>query len=149
MSVAMNLLADSEDAGVAFVGLGVEAGLAREGAQRAFGGFAGHLPLAVFLGDVGVVGDRDDLDHRVQVAVVVQAGGLALEGDLALWLIAGAADVVSAAAGDDVACGHLVLRECAGLVGADHGDGTECLDRGELAGDGVAMGHALHAERET
>ena len=97
---------------------------------------------------MGVVGDRDDLDHRVQVAVVVQAGGLALEGDLALGLIAGAADVVSAATGDDEACGHLVLRERAGLVGADHGDGTECLDRGELAGDGVAMGHALHAERE-
>ncbi len=63
-------------------------------------------------------------------------------------IVARAGDVVALAAGVDLAHGHLVLRERAGLVGADDGGGAERLDRGELADDGAALGHPLHAERE-
>jgi hypothetical protein len=47
-----------------------------------------------------------------------------------------------------VAGGHFIARERAGLVGTDHRDRAERLDGVELAGDGVAPGHALHAERQ-
>ncbi len=51
-------------------------------------------------------------------------------------------------AGVDLADCHLVLGERAGLVRADDGRRAERLDRGELADDGAALRHALHAERE-
>ncbi len=128
------------------VPVGRESGLVRQCAQRAFGRFAGHSPLAAVLGDVGVVGDGDDFDQRVQVRVPGQFDQLPVERDLALRRVAGAADQVVAGAGDDVAGGHLVLGQRAGLVRADDGHRTQRFDRGELAGDRVAAGHTLHAE---
>ena len=43
---------------------------------------------------------------------------------------------------------RLVGRQRAGLVGADHRRAAERLDGGQLAHDGVAPGHAVHAERK-
>ena len=41
---------------------------------------------------------------------------------------------------------HLVLRQRAGLVGADRRGGTQRLDRGEFADQRVALDHLAHAE---
>ena len=42
--------------------------------------------------------------------------------------------------------GHLVSRERAGLVRADHRGAAERFDGGQLADDGAAPGHARHAD---
>ena len=44
--------------------------------------------------------------------------------------------------------GHLVARERAGLIRADHRSGAERFYGRELFDDGVMLGHTLHAERE-
>ena len=90
-------------------------------------------------------------DGREQIAQRPVGGVDALVDrveDRAAGVVAGAGHLVARAARVDHAYGHLVLRERAGLVGADDGRGAERLDRGELAHDGAALGHALHAEGE-
>ena len=43
---------------------------------------------------------------------------------------------------------HAVQRERARLVGADDGDGTQRLDRRQLADKRLSLQHALRAERQ-
>ena len=43
---------------------------------------------------------------------------------------------------------HLVAGQRAGLVGADHRDRAQRLDRRQAADDGVAPRHGLHADRQ-
>ena len=52
----------------------------------------------------------------------------------------------AAARGDDLAHGHLVLGERAGLVGRDDRRRAERLDGAEMAHDGVPPRHPLHAD---
>ena len=97
---------------------------------------------------MGIVGDGDDLDQRMQMGVFGQFDELPVERDLTLRRIAAAAYQVVAGTGDDVAGGHLVLGQGAGLVRADDGDRAQRFNRGQAAGDRLALCHALHAKRQ-
>ena len=44
--------------------------------------------------------------------------------------------------------GHPVLGERPGFVGTDHRGAAQRLNRGQLADDGLAFGHAVHANRQ-
>ncbi len=67
---------------------------------------------------------------------------------LALGGVADTRKLGAAAGRHHAAHRHLVARERAGLVGADHRGRAQGLHRRELAHDHVAPGHALHAQRE-
>ena len=49
----------------------------------------------------------------------------------------------------DTGNSHFVLGQCSGLVGPDHGGGTERLDGGEPADQCIAGDHLAHAEGQT
>ena len=68
--------------------------------------------------------------------------------NVALRNVAAAADLDDRVGGGDGAHGHLVAGERAGLVRADHGRGTQRLDRRQLAHDGMGRSHAAHAEAQ-
>ena len=69
-----------------------------------------------------------------------------VQRDVALRRITGAGDGVDPGRGDHVLRGHLIARQRAGLVAADHGDGTKRLDRRQAPDDDLASRHALHAD---
>ncbi|MCG3119204.1 MAG: hypothetical protein ALAOOOJD_01560 [bacterium] len=66
----------------------------------------------------------------------------------AFRLVARPAQTHAPARGNDHAHGHLVLRERAGFVGGDNIRRAERFNCGEMAHDGVALRHALHADGE-
>ena len=124
-------------------------GLARRHHQRPLGGVAKHLPPAVCLAERGVAREhgcpQQPLDADTLGGVLE---GAPLAPQLALGPVAGAGDVGAPARGDRHPNGHLVLREGAGLVGADDGGRTERLHRGQLADDHAPPGHPLRAQGE-
>ena len=75
--------------------------------------------------------------------------GLARDAqDLALGRVALALDRVATADDHELARGHLVERQRAGLVGADRGRRAERLDRAQALDDRALRGERLRAERE-
>ena len=48
----------------------------------------------------------------------------------------------------DLANGHLVGGQCAGLVGADDRGATEGLNRGQRAHNGVLLGHTTSSQSQ-
>ncbi len=117
----------------------VSAGLAREGQQCAL-----HR----------VTLDRPFPAAERQGCVVAQACGAGEANEIALRCygtfrcIALARDGEGALRRLDRRHHHLVAGQRAGLVGADHRDGTDGLDRGQAADDGVAPRHGLNANRQ-
>ena len=123
--------------------------LRRQHIHGSLGGLSDHPPAFIGLFDPRIVGHPGGQHQSFQVGMVREVGCLTgLGRDAAGGLISGALDLVDAVGGDDAACGHLVLGEGSGLVRADGGDRTQGLDRGHLAGDGIALGHLLNAEGE-
>ena len=124
----------------------VVTGLEREDAQRAVGRFADERPAGVrrpgggdflHLRFVGAVGDGGQHAH----GRVVGDG----PGQVAVGGVTGAGDGDRSGGDERFADRHFVLGQGAGLAGADHRHRPEGLHRAELAGDGVAAGHDLHA----
>ena len=122
--------------------------LSAQSPEGPLGGFSGELPAAVLLRDGSVVGHRHDLDEKSQVLRLFEGDLLSSEGDLPLGGVPRAPDFVDTLRGRDVADGHLVLRQGARLVGADHRDGAQGLNRIELPGDGLLTGHPLNSQGE-
>ena len=63
-------------------------------------------------------------------------------------LVARAGHLDDLPVGEDLAHGHLILRERPGLVGADDGDASERLDRGQAADEHLPPDHPLCRQRE-
>src|SRR3989337_1891592 len=97
----------------------------------------------------GIVAEQAAAKELGQGVVAFGRGGAgAVLDDLAAGLVAAAAYVVQAGAGVEAYGHHLVLGQGAGLVGADEAGTAQGLDGGELADEGVAARHALHADGE-
>ena len=123
--------------------------LSRGDEERSLGGIALDLPLAIVLGQLSVVGERPGAEYELRLAVqVAVAHLLPVTGRAADGCIAHATQVDGARRGDDAFGAHLIGRERAGLVGADDGCRAQRLDARQVLDHGVALRHALHAERE-
>jgi hypothetical protein len=128
-------------------GLAVEAYFGRERVEGALGWVALDLPGAVLLEQLRVVAQRGDAAHQREHRFA--AGDVrAVLRDLAGRRIAVSADLILGFGGDGGHHHHLHQSQRAGLVGADARDRAQRLDRRQLADDGVALRHALHADRQ-
>jgi hypothetical protein len=128
------------------LGLAAEAELGRERVERALGRIALDSPGTLLLEQLRVIAQHGHAAHECQHRLVVD--GLVLLPDLAFGRIAVAGDLVRRFGGDGGHHHHFHERERAGLVGADARYRPQGFDRRQLADDGVALGHALHADRE-
>ncbi len=63
-------------------------------------------------------------------------------------LIAGTGDFKHLPGDKDLAHGHFIFGQSAGLIRADDRHAAQSLDRGQPADQGVAFDHPLHAEGE-
>ena len=115
------------------------ADLARKGQKSSLHGIAFDRPLVVPEGERRIVAMGSGGRKALEVA---RWRHLALRG------IAFAGDLECAVGCLDGCHHHLVSRERTGLVGADHGNRTDRLDRRQTAHDRVAPGHCLHAYGE-
>ena len=120
---------------------GVQPRLHRQRHQRALHRVAFGAPALRPLAQRGVVAQKPRLDQRRARRAV---GAV----DRALGGVADALDRALAVGAQQVARDHLVAGQRAGLVGADHRDGAQRLDRGQPADQRVARRHALHADRQ-
>ena len=128
------------------LGLPVHAELGRERIERPLGRIAFHFPGAILLEQLRVVAEHGDAPHEVEHRFL--ARGLSVLLDLALRRIAVTGDLVRRLGGDGGDHHHFHERQRAGLVGADARYRPERLHRRQPPDDGVALGHALHADRE-
>ena len=126
----------------------VAAGFVAGREQCAFGGVADDFPGPVFLDEMGVVAAEEDGRQFQQRRGVRRVRRLALEAHFAVRPVAFAGDFVALAGDVERAHGHFAHRQRAGLVGADDRRRAERFDRGQLAHERAAAGHAQHAERE-
>ena len=102
------------------------------------------------------VAPRRDLQRPHQVGPLLRVDRFAnavrppfdAKVERAARLVARSADVIVGARGDDLAHGHLVAGQCAGLVGADDRDGAQGLDARQPSHQGVAPHQALQADRQ-
>ena len=140
------------DAGKALVHLfGADADLARRHHQRRLGRVALDSPGTLLLFEHGVVRQRAAQQRTAHIGQQDWVGRLlaaAVQQHLPLRCVADAGQFHASAGGDDGAHGHLVLGQRARLVRADDRGRTERLHRRQLAHDGVALDHALHAQRQ-
>ncbi len=123
----------------------VQPGLARGDDERALGRVAVDAPGASILAQHGVVAEQAGAQQLVERRRQHRQR-LAGARDLALRRIAHAADLGVDAAGPQPLHGHLVARQGAGLVRADHRRAAQRLDGRQVADDRVAPGHAVHAD---
>jgi hypothetical protein len=128
--------------------LRIESALERRDDQRALGGISLQHPFAVAVMDLGVVAQQDAPQGLGEHRVLVRAHVLPLQREAPVGRVADAAHLEFGIGGDDGLHRHLVAGERAGLVGADGGDRAQGLHRRQAADDGVARGHALHADGE-
>ena len=115
--------------------VGVEPHLRCQGQQGPFRGIADHFAIP----DAGI----DTQDCRQQDMTQAAAAF-----EIAIGTTAFPANREAAAMTVERPGAHLVERQRSCLVGADDGGAAQRLDGGELPGDGVASGHAMHAERQ-
>ena len=105
------------------------------------------LPLAVVLGELGVVRERaaaqDEAGLVRQSRIGDDVSGLQR---LALGSVADTGEVDGPRGGQDALDRHLVLRQCPGLVRGDDGGGPERLDGVEVLHHGLVAGQTLHAD---
>ena len=87
-----------------------------------------------------------DASHELENGVLRR--GLPVFLDLALGRIAVAGDLIRRLGGHGRHHHHLHQRQRAGLVGADARYRAERFHRREPPDDGIALGHALHADRQ-
>ncbi len=122
----------------------LQPGLARGHQQRALGRVALDAPGTALLAQHRVVAQQPGAQQLFQRRRQ-RRQRLACLADLALRRVAHAAHLGAYASGPQALHRHFVARERAGFVGADHGRAAQGLDRGQVADDGVAPGHAAHA----
>jgi hypothetical protein len=123
-------------------------GLVAQHQQRAFGRVAEHRPLAFFLGQPRVVAQHPGTQRQRQCRMTVGIDDPLAGPELALGRITGAADRHVQPGADHSLHRHLVARQRAGLVGADHRHRTQRFHGRQAAHDRLAFRHALHAQRQ-
>ncbi len=128
----------------------VDAGLERQRQQRALSRVARQLPVPTFPVQAGVVAQRSGFgqgqQHRRFAEQLGRLQVAALASERAVRSVAHPFDVHRAVGQHHLLHRHFVAGEGAGLVGADHGDRAQRLDRRQAADHRVARGHALHAD---
>ena len=120
--------------------LGVDAALGGQRQQCALGGIADQLAVA----DAAVVGQRRSLQQRIER----RGDGSVAGRDRPRRGITLAGHREAPALEGQGARGHLVHRQRAGLVRADHRRAAQRLDGGELLDDRAVLRHAVHADRQ-
>ena len=128
------------------LGLPVHPELGRERIERALGRIALHLPDAFLLEQLRVVAEHRDAPHELEHRVLARRLPVLL--DLALRRVAVAGDLIRRLGGDGRDHHHFHERQRAGLVGADARYRAQRFDRRQAPDDGVALRHALHADRK-
>ena len=91
--------------------------------QRAFSGIADHAIIVVNLFDLGVIANKRAVEQtpkRAPLGNRIQRKCLAILGKFALRPITDAGDLNCLAIDGDLGRHHQILRQCAGLVAADH-----------------------------
>ena len=121
--------------------------LRRRHDQRRLGRIAADLHASVCRAHEPCVGS--ERGGAEQLAQRLRRGDrLTVAEELALGLVAVAGDLQRLPGDPDAADGHLVGRQRAGLVAADHRDAAERLDRRQPANEPVSPRHPLRGERE-
>ena len=126
------------------LGLPFEAKLVAERVESPLGRVAFHLPGAFFLADFRIVTEHRDAPHQPENRVL--ACRRAVFQHLAFGCVALAGDFVGRIGGDGGHHHHLHQGQGSGLVGANPRDRAQGFDRRQPTNDGVALGHALHAD---
>ena len=122
----------------------IDSGFCRERQERSLGRIAREFPRPVLLVDVRLVAERRGARHQRDHPGI--AGRAPVKQNAALGGVAGACDLVKVLRRGQGCDDHFIARERSGLVRADARHRAEGLDRWQPADDGVAPGHALHAE---
>lgn len=124
----------------------IQAGPCCQRHQSTLHGVAFDRPdLAFGMSDMGVVAKRRTCGEVQQLRMQRRLGLLALQAETPLGRIALAIYVEAGPGQHHGTHAHFIARQSAGLVGADDGDRAQCLHRRQIAHDGIACGHALHA----
>jgi hypothetical protein len=125
----------------------LHAELVRERIEGALGRVALDFPSLAVLEDLGVVAQEADAAHQRQ-HLRRGADRVPAFPDLAFGRVAVAGHLVGRIGRHDGSRHHLHQGQRARLVRADARDGAQRLHGRQPANDGVALGHALHADRE-
>ncbi len=123
----------------------VQPGLARRHQQRALGRVAVDLPALVAVPQQRVVAQQAGAQQLKQGRVLRRINHQPSVAKSALGRVADAVELEYFAAGRQRLHRHFVARQRAGFVGADDGGAAQRLHRRQAADDGVALGHARHA----
>ena len=128
-------------------GLQIEPGLDGRHQQRALHRVPVHPQgLAVFPLQRGIVAQGHGTQGLGQPRILLGPHRLPLVREGTVGIVAGAGQRQHPRTRVHRGHGHRVAGQGAGLVRADHADGAQGLHRGQPADDGVAPGHALHAD---
>ena len=73
---------------------------------------------------------------------------LSVNAAFTCWRIANTADIEYMVGADHALHSHFIAGQRAGFIRTDDGHRSQRLDSGQLPDDGVAPGHALHAQRQ-
>jgi hypothetical protein len=136
------------DAGITLVQFVLyEAGLPRDRDQRPFRGVSHHAHGPGFgIFQPGVIAEQNTVKQQMQVGKSFRLGLRFIDEEIALGLVAFAAHGNRPAAAPQRDHGHGVLGECPGFVGTDDGGATQGFQGRELAHQGMAAHHVLHAQ---
>ena len=126
----------------------IDTGLAGEREQRPLHRVALDRPVAFTPVQRGVAAQRGRAGKFRQQWVRIDIDAVTREHDLPLRRVTHARKREIAGARDHRRHRHLVARQGAGLVGADHRYRTQGLDGGQAAHHGIATRHRVHADRE-
>ena len=129
------------------VRLGVEQTALLAGDEhRGFRRVALHFEATLFARELRVVAEHARAQALGERRMPGDFHRRAADLDFALRLVTAAGDCKQFSARENLAHGHLVFRERAGLVGADDRRAAERFDGGEFADDGFSLRHARHAD---
>ena len=103
--------------------------------------------VALFL-QLRVVADQRPVEQDRRVRIGARIEGVRADEELSARAVAFAGDAEPLAAGPRLDHGHLVLRQRAGLVRADHRGAAQRLDGGEFADQRMVLDHPLHPQGE-
>ena len=125
----------------------VQPGLVGQGQQGAFGRVTHQQPAGLRVWpELGVVAQQGAVRQLLQGRVLRHVHRLAVALKPPFRRVTGATDLQRARGQHHLHGGHLVAREGAGLVRADHRDGAQGFHRGQTPHDGVFARHAASAQ---
>src|SRR5262245_21186524 len=129
------------------LGLPVHSELGCERIERSLGGIALYLPDPFLLEQLSIVAEHGNASHQPEHQVLLVYRFPVLF-DLAFGGVAVAGDLVLRFGGGGRHHHHFHQGQGAALVGTDARHRTEGFDGREAPDNGVALGHALHADRQ-